>query len=79
MKKQGICVTPPPDESNILRMKTTFKKINLRNKLGIRTHSCNDYKSANYNYYNYQKSQHSREDYKPLPCKGTQILFVTVT
>ena len=53
----------PQDESNnLLQMKTTFKKINPRNKLGVSTHSHYDYKSTNYN--NYEKPQHSREDYK---------------
>ena len=34
-----------PDESNnILQMKIAFKKINPRNKLGLITHSCYDYK-----------------------------------
>ena len=53
-KKWSVCVTPPPDESNnVLQMKTTFKKINPRNKLWVNTHSHYDYKSTNYN--NYQK------------------------
>ena len=57
-----------PDESdNILEMKTTFKKINPRNKLGVSIHSHYDYKSTNHNYDNYQKPQHSREDYKIPP------------
>ena len=47
-----------PDESNnILQMKTTFGKVNPRNKTRKSTHSCYDYKSANYNYNNYQKPQ----------------------
>ena len=45
-----------PDESNnILQMKTTFKKINPRNKTDLSTHSRYDYKTTNYNYNNYQK------------------------
>ena len=53
-----------PDESNnILQMKTTFGEINPRNKPGVSMHSGYDYK-LNYNYNNYQKPQHSREDYK---------------
>ena len=56
-------------------MKTTFKKINPRNKFGVSTHSCYDYKSTNYNYNNHQKPQHSREDYKISPSGKT--LFVT--
>ena len=53
----------PPDESNnISQMKTTFKNINPRKKLGVSTHSRYEYKSTNYNYNNYQKPQHSRED-----------------
>ena len=51
----------------MLQMKTTFKKTNLRNKLGISAHSRYDYKSINYNYKNYQKLQYSQEDYKPPP------------
>ena len=56
-------------------MKTTFKKINPRNKSRVSTHSHYDYKSTNYN--DYQKPQHSREDYKKSPPpQGRQILFV---
>ena len=67
----------PPDKSNnILRMKTTFKKIKPKNKPGVSTHSCYYYKSINYNYNDYQKPHHSREDYKISP-QGRQILFVT--
>ena len=56
-------------------MKTTFKKINPRNKLGVSTHSRYDYKSINYNYNSYQKLQHSREDYKiPAPPEQTNII-----
>ena len=67
----------PPDESNdILQMKTIFKKINRRNKLGVSTHSHYDYKSVNYNCNNYQKPQCSREDYKIPHHQGRQILFV---
>ena len=44
------CMYYPPDESNdILQMKTSFKKINPRNKLGVSTHSHYDYKSTNSN------------------------------
>ena len=58
----------PSDESNnILQMKTTFKKINPRNKLGVSTHSRYDYKSTNSNHNNYQKLQQSRKDYKNPP------------
>ena len=58
MKKQSICVTPPPDQSNnILQMKTIFKKINPQNKPGVSMHSHYDYKPTNYNYNNYQKLQ----------------------
>ena len=65
----------PLDESNsILQMKTTFKKINPKNKTGVSTHSFYDYKSTNYNYNNYLKPQHSREDYQISP-QGRQILF----
>ena len=63
------------ESNNILQMKTTFKKINPRNKLGVSTHS--RYKSTNYNYSNYQRLQHSREDYKISP-QGRQILFMFV-
>ena len=57
---EHMCYPIPLDESNnILQMKTTFKKINPRNKLRVSTHSCYDYKSTNHNYNNYQKSQHS--------------------
>ena len=57
-----------PDESNnILEMKTTFKNINPRNKLGVSTHSRYNYKSTNHNYNNYQKPQHCRKDYKIPP------------
>ena len=62
---------PPPDESNnILQMKTTFKKMNPKNKLGVSTYSCYDYKSTNYDYNNYQKPQYNREDYKIPPHPG---------
>ena len=48
------------DESNnILQIKTTFKKINPRNKSGVSMHSRYDYKSTNYDYNNYQKPQPS--------------------
>ena len=58
-------------------MKTTFKKINTRNKLGITTHSRYDYKSTNYDYNNYQKPQHSREDDKfSLPGKTNIICYI---
>ena len=50
--------------------------INLRNKLGVSTHSRYDNKSTNYNHNNYQKPLHNREDCKISP-KGRQILFVT--
>ena len=74
MKKQSICVTPPPDESNnIFQMKNTFKKINPRNKLRVSTHFRYDYKSTNYKYNNYQKPQHS----KIPPPQGRQLLSVT--
>ena len=70
------CICYSPDESNnILQMKTTFKKINPRNKRGIITHSRYDYKST-YNYNNYQKPQHSRENDKISLHQGRQILFV---
>ena len=76
MKKQHICVTPTPDEcNNIFQMKTTFKKINPRNKLGVSTYSHYEDNSTNYNHNNYQKLQHSREDYKISP-QVRQILFV---
>ena len=39
-------------------------------------HSHYNYKSTNYNYNNYQKPQHSREDYKISP-QERQILFDT--
>ena len=66
-----------PDESNnILQMKTTFKKINPRNKLGVSTHSCYDYEFTYHNYNNNQKLKHSKEDYK-ISRQGRQILFVT--
>ena len=69
---------PPPDESNkILKMKSTFKKINPWNKTGISTHSHYDYKSTNYNYNNYQKPQHSRENNKIyLPGKPNIMCYV---
>ena len=71
-----MCYPTPSDESNdILQMKTTFKKINPRNKPRVCIHSCYDYKSTN-NYDNYQKPQHSREDYKnPTPPQERQIFF----
>ena len=51
-KETAYALPPPPDESNnILQMKTTFKKAKPRNKLGVSTHSCYDYKSTNYNNY----------------------------
>ena len=53
-------------------MKTKFKKINARNKLGVSTHSCYDYKSINCN--NDQKTQHSREDNKIPPLGKTNII-----
>ena len=64
----------PPDESNnILQMKTTFKKINPRNKLGVSSYSRYDHKLINY----YQKPKHSREDYKiSLPWKTNIICYV---
>ena len=60
-------------------MKTTFKKINPRNKLGVITHSHYDYKSINSNYNNHQKLQHSRVDYKipPSPGKTNIICYVS--
>ena len=62
--RNSVCITPPPDESNnVLQMKTRFKKINPRNKLGVNTNSCYNYKS-NYDYNNYQKPRRSRENYK---------------
>ena len=65
----------PPDESNsILQMKTTFKKINPRNKLGVSFHSI--YKSTNYNYNNYQKPQDSREYYKISPTLPPKINII---
>ena len=67
MKKQSICVTPTDESNNILRMKTTFEKIKPRNRLWVSTHSHYDYKSTYYNYNNYQKPQHSREDCKISP------------
>ena len=73
MKKQCMCYHPD-QSNNILQMKTTFKKINPRNKLGVSAHSRYDYKSTNYN--NYQKPQYSREDDKIYPHQGRQILFV---
>ena len=71
------CMCYPSDESNnILQMKTTFKKTNPRNKPWVSMHSCYDYKSTNYNYNNYQKPQHSREDYKIPPTPGkTNIIY----
>ena len=70
-EETDVCVTPCPDESNnILQMKTTFRKIKPRNKVGVSMHSHYDYKSTNYNYNNDQKPQQSREDYKnSLPGK----------
>ena len=60
----------PSDESNnILQMKTTFKKINPKNKLKVSPHSHYDYKSTNYNFNNYQKLQHSKEICKIPPFK----------
>ena len=42
--EETVCYTP--DESNnTFQMKTTFKKINPKNKLWVSTHSRNDYKS----------------------------------
>ena len=69
MKKQRVS-----ESSNILQMKTIFKKINPRNKLGVSTHSRYHYKSTNYNYNNYQKLQLSREDYKIHPPGKTNII-----
>ena len=71
-----MCYLSTDESNNILQMKTTFKKINPRNKLGVSTHSCYDYKSTNYNYNNYQKPQHSREDYKTSPLGKTNIIYV---
>ena len=69
------CTCYTPDESNnILQMETTFKKINPKNKLGVSTHFCYDYKSTNYNYNNYQKPQHSREDNKISPQRKTNVI-----
>ena len=66
----------PPDESNnISQMKTTFKKINPRNKHGVSTHSHYDHKLTNYNYNNYQKPQCSREDYK-IPLHQERQIFI---
>ena len=53
----SLSLSPPDESNNIFQMKTIFKKINPRNKLGVSTHSHYDYKSTNYNYNNYQKSQ----------------------
>ena len=64
-RNRAYVLTPHPESNNILQMKTTFKKINPRNKTGVSTHSCYDNKSINYN--NRQKPQHSREDYKKIP------------
>ena len=65
-----------PDESNnLLQMKTTFKKINPRNKPRGSIHSRYDYKSTNYNY-KYQKSQNSRVDYTPPPEKTDIICYI---
>ena len=75
MKKQSVCVTPPPEYNSILQIKTTFKKINPRNKLGVSIHSCYDYKFTNYNYNNYKKL--SIERTIKFPPQGRQALFVT--
>ena len=41
----------------------------------VSTYSCYDYKLTNYNYNNYQKLQHSREDYKKThPQRKTNII-----
>ena len=45
----------PEESNNILQMKTSFKKINPKNELGVSTHSRYDLKSRNYNNNNYQK------------------------
>ena len=76
MKKQSVCVTPTPDESNnILKMKTTFKKAKPRNKLGVNTHSRYDNKSTNYNYNNYQKPHHrSKDNNIPHPTRKKNII-----
>ena len=69
------CMCYPTNESNnILQMKITFKKINPRNKPRVSMHSRYDYKSTNYNYNNYQKPQHSREDYKISLLGKTNII-----
>ena len=74
-KTEHMCYNPPPHESNnILQMKTTFKKINPRNKLGVSTHSRYDYKSTNYDYNNSRKPKHSREDYKISPSGKANII-----
>ena len=47
------CMCYSTDESsNMLQMKTTFKKINPKKKRGVSTHSRYDYKLTNYNYNN---------------------------
>ena len=62
------CMCYLPDESsNILQMKTTFKKAKPRNKLGLNTHSHFHCTSTNYNYNDYEKLQHSCKDYNILP------------
>ena len=70
---EGMCYHPPDESNSILQMKTTFKKIKPRNKLGVSTHSRYDFKSTNYN--NYQKPQHSREGYNiSIPGKTNIII-----
>ena len=60
-----------PDESNnILQIKTTFGKINPRNKPRVSSHSHYEYKSTNYNYNSY----HCREDYK-ISSPGKTIII----
>ena len=74
---KGMCYLHPPDESNnILQMKTTFKKAKPMNKLGVSTHLRYDYKSTNYNYNNYQKPQHSSNDYNISPYLPGIICYI---
>ena len=70
-----MCYHPPNESKNILQMKTIFKKINPRNKLRVSTHSRYDYKSTNFDYNNYQKPQHRRENYKNPPPGKTNVIY----
>ena len=49
VETRRVCY-PPEYSNDILQIKTTFKKINARNKLWVSTHYRYDYRSINFDY-----------------------------